>query len=246
MTKISGLGDNLYVSGYDFSGDVSVLTRIATPVGVLDVTAIDKSAFERIAGVLDGGIDYVTLFNPTADIHTALRALTSSDEHLMYCRGTALGSAAACLVAKQIGYDPTRASDGGYTLKTSAVANGFGLEWGTLLTAGKRTDTTATNGTGVDLTTVSTAFGWQAYLQVLSLTGTSVTVTLQDSADNAAWTSLTGGAFTAATTRSVQRLLSASSTATVRRYARAITTGTFSSAVFALALVRNQAARRVS
>jgi hypothetical protein len=244
MTKQSGLGDNLYVSGYDFSGDVSALTKIATPVDTLDVTAINKSAMERIAGKLDGGIDYVTHFNPTADVHALLKTLPSTDQYLMYCRGTTLGSPAACMIAKQIGYDPTRANDGGVTLKTSAVANGFGLEWGTLLTAGKRADSSATNGTSVDLT-ASTTFGWQAYLQVLAFTGTSVTVTLEDSANDSSFTALTGGAFTAATAVGAQRLASSSSTATVRRYVRAVTSGTFSTATFAVVLVKNAAARRV-
>jgi hypothetical protein len=241
--KQSGLGDNFYVSGYDLSGDVSALSKISTPVDMLDVTAIDKSAMERIAGRLDGGIDYTSLFNPTASIHMLLSALPSSDQHLMYCRGTVLGNPAACMIAKQIGYDPTRAQDGGYTLKTSAVANGFGLEWGTLLTAGKRTDTTATNGTSVELT-ASTSFGWQAYLQVLGFTGTSVTVTLEDSANDSSFSTLSGASFTAATAVGAQRLASSSATATVRRYVRAVTTGTFSSATIAVVLVKNQAARR--
>lgn len=242
--KQSGLGDNLYVSGYDFSGNVSSLSKIATPVNTLDVTAIDKSAMERIAGRLDGGMDYVTHFNPTADVHTLLKTLPSTDQHLMYCRGTARGNPAACMIAKQIGYDPTRAQDGGVTLKTSAVANGFGLEWGTLLTAGKRTDTTATNGTSVDLA-ATTAFGWQAYLQVFSLVGTSVSVAIEDSANNSSFTTLSGATFAAATTRTSQRLASSSATAAVRQYLRVVTSGTFSSAVFAVTLVRNNVARRV-
>jgi hypothetical protein len=53
------------------------------------------------------------------------------------------------------------------------------------LTAAPRTDTTATNGTSYDFGTGSTAFGLQAYLQVLSFTGTSCTIKLQESSDNA-------------------------------------------------------------
>ncbi|MGD2042049.1 MAG: hypothetical protein PVJ28_00245 [Acidimicrobiia bacterium] len=244
MTKQSGLGDNLYVSGYDLSGEVSELSKISTPVATLDVTPINKEAMERIAGVLDGGIDYTTLFDQSADVHTLLSSLPSTDQHLMYCRGTTLGNPAACMIAKQIGYDPTRTTGGAYTLKTSAVANGYGLDWGRLLTAGKRTDTAATDGDSVD-TAASASFGWQAYLQVFSFTGTSVTVTIEDSADDSSFATLSGASFTAVSSApAVQRLASASATATVRRYVRVATAGTFSEAVLAVTLVKNSALRR--
>jgi len=124
------------------------------------------------------------------------------------------------------------------TFAVQALANGYGLDWGRTLTAGKRTDTTATNGASVDHTDVTTAFGWQAFLHVFAFTGTSVTVTLQDSADDSAWANLAGGAFTAASGITSQRL-EGGRTATVRRYLRAITSGTFSNAVFAVVFTRN-------
>ena len=41
----------------------------------------------------------------------------------MYTRGTTLGNPAACMVAKQINYDPTRAADGSLTIAVQAEAN---------------------------------------------------------------------------------------------------------------------------
>ena len=246
MAKQSGLGDNLYVAGFDLSGDIGTLDTISGPTALLDVTSIDKSAMQRIGGIRDGMIEYTAFFDQqSGQAHPTLKSLPTTDRVLTYCRGTALGSPAACLNAKQINYDPSRGSDGSLTFKVSNQGSLYGLEWGTQLTAGKRTDTTATSpGTGVDFTTVSTAFGWQAYLQVFTVTGTSVTVTLQDSADNSAFTNLTGAAFTAATpagSPQTQRL-EGGRTATVRRYLRAITTGTFSNAVFSVVFVRNDVA----
>jgi len=123
-------------------------------------------------------------------------------------------------------------------------AKNSGLDWGRLITAGKRTDTVATSpATGTDFNLeggATTLFGWQAWLHVFAFTGTSVTVTLQDSADNSAFTSLTGGAFTAVTTSPGFQLLLGGRTATVRRYIRAITTGTFSNFQFGLQFTRNQ------
>jgi hypothetical protein len=239
MAKTGGLGDNLYADGYNLSGDINALDKISGSVAPLDVTGIDKSAVERIGGQRDGSIDFTAFYNDaTAQEHLRLSTLPTTDVSLMYCRGTALGSNAAMLVGKQLNYDMTRGQDGTLTLKVSAVANGYGLEWGQLLTAGQRVDTTGTNGTGVDFVTVSTALGWQAYLHVFALTGTNVVLTLQDSADNAAFANLTGGAFTSATGIGVQRL-AGGATATVRRYLRVVSSGVFTSATFAVSFVRN-------
>lgn len=241
MAKQSGLGDNLYLDGYDFSGDIGSLKAISGGPKAWEVPGIDVLGQERIGLTRDGKIDFTAYFNPSVNrAHSRLSLLPTTDVHAMYARGTALGNAAACLISKQVNYDPSRGNDGSLTIDTSLLANAFGLEWGVQLTAGKRTDTVATNGTGVDLTTVSTSFGWQAYLQVFAFTGTSVTVTIQDSADNAAFANVTGAAFTAATGITKERLASASPTATVRRYLRAITSGTFSSATFAVMFVRNE------
>lgn len=245
MAKQSGLGDALYVAGYDLSGDVGSLGRVGGGPAAMEVTGIDKAAFERIGGLRDGGVEYSAWFNPGIDrAHDVLSVLPTADQVLTYCRGTALGSPAACLVGKQINYDPTRAADGALTIAVQALANGYGLEWGRLLTAGKRTDTAATNGASLDLGAASTAFGLQAYLHVFAFTGTSVTVKLQESSDDGAgdaWADVVGGAFAAATGITSQRIATAAGQ-TVERYLRVVTTGTFSNAVVAVAVVRNEIA----
>lgn len=141
-------------------------------------------------------------------------------------------------MAKQVNYDPTRAADGSLTIQVQAQSTDYGLQWGKQLTAGKRTDTAATNGTGVDFGAAWTN-GLQAFLHVFSFTGTSVTVKLQESSDNGAgdaWADVTGGGFTAATGRTAQRI---AKTGSGERYLRVVTTGTFSSAVFAVTVVVN-------
>lgn len=239
MAKSSGLGDNLYVSGVNVSGDINSLKRIGGGPKALDFTGIDKSAPERIGGERDGDLSWLSYFNPTG-AHPTFSALPTTDVICTYCRGTTLGNPAACLVGKQVNYDPKLDKDGSFKFDVQALANGFGVEWGVQLTAGQRTDTTATNGASVDQTTASTAFGWQAYLHVFAFAGTSVTVQLQDSADNATFANLgTGGAFTAATGITSQRLASPGATDTVRRYVRAVTSGTFTNAVFSVVFVRN-------
>ena len=242
MPKTGGLGDMVLLGPYDTSGDYQALDNISGPRGTFDSTGVNKFANERLLTTQDGAISATTFFNPGIEanaLHALAKTLPTSDVQICYGRGTVLGSAAACMVAKQINYDPTLGQDKSLTFKIDAQANAVGLEWGEQLTAGVRTDTVATSpATGVDFTTVSTAFGWQAYLWVTGFTGTSVTVTLQDSADNATFANLTGGAFNAAAAVGAQRL-QGGSTATVRRYLRAITTGTFSSASFCVVFVRN-------
>ncbi len=244
MAKQSGMGDRLFVSGYDLSGDIGSLSSIHGGMALGDVTGIDKSAFERIGLVRDGGIAFSSFMNDSAgQAHTRLKTLPTDDVLVTYCRGTSIGSPAASMGAKQIDYNGTRANDGMLTYETSAQANGFGLEWGQQLTAGIRTDTTATNGASLD-TAASASFGAQAYLQVFAVTGTSVTVTIEDSANDSTFAAVAGFAFVAATTIGAQRIAIAN-TATVRRYVRAVTTGTFSNAQFAVQLVKNDVAGQV-
>lgn len=241
--KQSGLGMRCYIGGNDLSGDVGSISEIRGGPAALPITGIDKSAFERAFGRRDGALGFDAWFNPD-NAHPVLSALPTADVTASVLVGAANGDPVASLQAKQVGYDGKMGSDASFTLTVAAQATNTALEWGVQLTAGTRTDTTATDGTGVDLTTVSTAHGWQAYLHVLSVTGTSVTVTLQDSADNAAWANLSGGAFAAATpagSPQAQRLESGR-TDTVRRYLRAITTGTFTEAQFVVAFIRNDVA----
>lgn len=240
--KTGGMGDRLWVGGYNLSGDIGSVQRIAGGPAALDVTSIDKSGFERIGGVRDGGIDFTAYFNPAASqAHPVLSALPTSDVVVTYCRGTALGNHAAALVGKQINYDPTRNQDGSLTFTVQAVANGYGLEWGRQLTAGVRSDSAATNGSSVD-GSAATTYGLQAYLQVFAFTGTDVTVKLQDSADNSSWADVTGGAFTQITTGPGSQRIATANDLTVRRYLRAttVTTGGFTSLLFGVMAVRNE------
>lgn len=247
MAKQSGLGDALFISGYDLSGDIQAVGNVGGGPAPLDFTSITKSAYERKGGRLDGRMQVTSFFNPgpAADAaHKVLSTLPRTDVTAMYCRGTGLGAPSANLVAKQIGYDGTRGDDGAFTFAVEAQSNTYTLEWGRLLTAGKRTDTTAGNGASVDFGTGPTSFGLQAYLHVFAFTGTSVTVKVQSSSDNGmgdAWADVTGGSFAAATGVGAQRIQTARN-ATIERYLRVVTTGTFTNAIFAVSVIRNDVA----
>ncbi|MGW7786051.1 hypothetical protein [Streptomyces tricolor] len=246
MAKTGGLGDNLYIAGYNASGDIQQLGSIGGGPALLNMTGIDKSAYERQGGLRSGQIEFTAFHNHVAagtGTHEILAALPRTDVILTYCRGTTLGDPAASLVAKQVNYDGTRGDDGMLTFAVSAQSNGYGIEWGRQLTAGLRTDTAATNGTSID-TAASASFGGQAYLHVTAFTGTDVTIKIQDSADNSSFADVTSFAFTQVTAAPTSERIALSNTATIRRYVRAITTttGGFTSVTFSVNLIKNEIA----
>lgn len=244
MAKQSGLGWKFYVAGVDLSGDTAALGRIASPQETLPSTGIDKSAMERMIGRRDGAVDWTSWFNDAASQqHVTLRSVSSSDVTLLGHAPDAIGAAAFGMVGKQVDYAPTRSAEGALQFSVPSVANGFGLEWGELLTAGKRTDSAAANGTSLDYGAAvgTTAFGCQLYWQLFAFTGTSVTLTVQSSTDNGAgdaFATVTGATSGALTAVGAGRVATGASV-NVERYLRIVTTGTFSNAVFAAMVVRN-------
>lgn len=237
MSKQSGLGDNFYFNGIDISNDLTQLQSISSPRTSGEWTAINKKATERVLLHNDGLMSGISQWDSTV-AHLAFRSLPRSDVLASYFRGTAIGSPAASMVAKQLNWDGSRETAGLFPFAFTAMANNYGLEWGKQLTAGVRADTAATNGASLD-GLAATSFGAQAWVHMFAFTGTSATVKIQDSADNSNWTDLTAGSFGAISAIGSARIATANN-ATVRRYVRVITTGTFSVANFAVQFSRNR------
>lgn len=240
MVKQSGIGASLLVAEYDISGDVGAITSAETRRSTLDVTAIDKSAVERITGLRDGSLGFASFWNITAgQAEPVLSALPTTDRICTVFLSSTLGDAAASIKGKQLNYAVTRGQDGSLGASTDVQANGLGmgLEWGVTLTTGKETRATGTvNGTGVDGTAQST-YGWAAYLHVISIASGTMGVKLQDSTDDNTYNDLTGGGFTNVTAATSERI-AGSSTATVERYVRLTTTGVHGNAVVVVNFVR--------
>lgn len=237
----SGLGQNLYVGGYNLSSDVGAINDAGGPRPSLPVTALNASGVERLLGLGDGHISFNTWFDDGTNLsHTALSSLPTTDTQALYVAGTAAGDKAAGLVCKQVGYNWSRNNDGSLQGTIECVSSsGNPLEWGEMLTSATDTHTGATNGTSRD-DTAQTTGGLRAYLQVFALTGTNVVVTIEESNDNGsgdAWTAKL--AFTSVT--SVPGKERKTGTGTVERYLRLATSGTFSSAEFAVMTARGTA-----
>jgi hypothetical protein len=246
MAKKSGLGQNMYVGGYNLSGDVGTVGSISGGPALLPATGIDVEGMERMGGRRSGAIEWTSYFNDAAGrAHPTLSTLPRTDVHLMYCTGTTLGDSSAALIGKQIGYDATLADDGGLSFALSAQSNRYGIEWGKLLTAGLRSDTGATNGDSLDHGE-ATSYGLQAYLQVISFAGTDVTIKLQESSDDGvgdAFGDVTGGGFTEVTSGPTTERIATAVDLAVERYLRVVTTTSagFTELTFAVTVVRNLA-----
>lgn len=242
MTKQSAIGANLYLAQYDLSGDVGVVNSLSSPRSVFDVTAINKGAPERILGRRDGSMSFSGFWNIDAgQIYPVLSAMPSTDvlaTVAIPATGTfAVGDKGCALNGKQIMFDPQVGADGSLGVSTQIQANGSALEWGQLLTAGKATIGTGTvNGTSID-GGAATAFGMAAYLHVISIASGTMGVAIHDSADDASFALITGGAFTNVTAATSERIVT-STTGDVRRYVRLVTSGVHGDAVMAVLFVR--------
>lgn len=239
--KLTGLGSNFYIGGYDISGDVNALGTISTSLETLDVTGIDKLAHERLGAMGDGTMSFTTIFDVDASKEQkVLSAMPRTDTIGTFFVGTGIGNAAASINAKEVSYAPTRGNDGMLSSVTEIQGNGFGLEWGTQLTAGKRTDTAATNGTGFD-NAASSTFGCQVYIQVFSFSGTDATITVQSASDSIFTTPQTEASYVVAAPPTATRIVGSHSS--VNRYWRVntTTTGGFTSLVFAVMVNINKA-----
>lgn len=241
MAKASGLGDLLFVEGYDLSGDIGAVQGISAPSAVLDVTGINKSAHERIYGLYDGQLSFSHYFNDaTGAEHDVLKAKgAGADRVASYFKGSAIGNAAFCMVAKQMNFDWTRNNDGSLQGTSQFNANGYGLDYCTQLTAGKRTDASATNGSSHNNSAASTT-GLGGYCHVFSLASGSPTVKVQSSSDDGAGDAFAdvSGATFGVVAAGVGYHFVTSLTASIEQYLRVVTSGTFSNLVFAVAVTR--------
>lgn len=246
MAKTHGMGDQLWVGGYDLGADTNSLNQIRGGFPTIEMTDITQSAHERKAGERDGAMDIVSYWDPAAGAsHEVYSALPRTDVIATYAHTTAIGGPTANVVAKQIGYDGNRGQDGSFLLTVNAVSNGYGLQWAFQATAGKRTDASATAAGAVSpldqLSATPGAFGGVMWVHLFSLASGTPTIKLQESSDNSgdAYADVTG-ATTGALSSAPQALRIELGAINVERYIKVVTTGTFTDAVFAVSFVRHR------
>ena len=240
MAKSAGLAQKLFHHIYDISGDVGAISSWSTPVSVLDITGIDKSASERLQGLVTGSLSFNAFFNDAAAAsHVALR-VPSAGAPVTWALGQTVGDVAGMVQGLGTSYDPTRGPDGGLTFDISMETYTTLPVWGVMLTPGLKTDTGAANGATLDQGAQTTA-GAEAILHVTSFTGSNFTATVQDSSNGSSWGTLK--AFTQVTDTGSERV---TVSGTVERYVRVISTGTFNPVSFAVSFRRGEATDRVT
>jgi len=239
MAKKSGLGEQIFVHGYDLSGDVAAIDNAGSPRNLLDLTAINSSGTERLVGLSDGNLAVSSWFNDaTEQEHAAFSGLVTTDRILTWALGATRGDVAACLVAKQLNYDGTRGTDGSLSFSVDSQADGISLDWCNTLTTGKETHSSAGSSTSRDDGAGTTA-GMVGYLEITDLDSGTATVTIQESSDNGssdAWVNvMVFSTVAAAAAPTAERV---TSSGTVERYLRITTTGTFSNLDFCVSTRR--------
>ena len=241
MPMQGGLNQRLFLDGYNLSGDVGSLGNVSSPRGVIDVTSIDRSAYERLLGLGDGQMEFNAWWNPsTASAvigeHIALGRLPTANVLALWVLESSYGGIGAGLTAKQINYDHARSQDGALQATIQLQGNNSPIEWGRMLTtSGLTRIETSSFATSVDIGG-SSEFGLAAQFQLnfrnlQSETDLDTLLIIQDSSNNSAFTTYLTFDTTLGTVNSsgLQDVLIAerkTSTNYVQRYLRAAITGT--------------------
>ena len=239
MAKGTGLAQNFYLHGLNLSGDVGAIDKAASPRAVLDVTAIDKSAVERVLARIDGLLEFSVYFNDASEQeHASLKGMPTTDVLVVYANRETIGAVAGLLRAKQVNYDWARGQDMSLVGKVQCVADGVPLEWGEMLTAGP--DLIASSGSQASKDdAASTSYGLMAILHIFDIGSGTPTVVIEDSPNNSTWATLVSFAAVAAgSDPTAERVVV---NGTVDRYLRITVTGTFTNLSLAIAYRRGTA-----
>lgn len=246
--KSAGMGDQLWIGGYDLGADTNSLSGINGGQATLPATAITNDAEARFGGERSGEMSIVSYFNPDANqSHAVYAPLPTTDVVCTYAHTTAIGGPSANIVAKEVDYQGARGQDGSYLLTIPMQSNGYGLSWAFQATAGKRTDAAATAAAAVSpldqLTASPGAFGGIMWVHLFSLDSGSVTIKLQESSDNGAdaYADVVG-ATTGAQAAAPYSARIALGSIDVERYIKVVTTGVFTNAIFAVSFYRHRIA----
>lgn len=239
MTKRTGLGNRLYIDGYDVSGDVGAVNTLATPRDIRPITGIDKFAIERQLLKADGSIDFATWFNSATDkLHDVLSTLPTTNRQAIFALSITRGDPAFALEAKQINYDWSRGDDGGLGGTTNLqAASGNAPAWGESIVPKENLASAGAYTGHIDVGGVQTTDGVVAWLQIISLGSGTPVITLEDSSDttdgdDGAWSTI--DTFTIDSARTTERRVVAGN---IEKALRIEASGTFTNLVV-VAMVR--------
>jgi len=234
-----GRNTQIFVNGVDISGDLNTVTPNSLQE-LADVTTFGHIGHTSFPGLAKDTATIEAVYNDTEkNLFEGMVQATASGYGMMIAFGNSTGKPAYSCgevklksnAMKVVVTDVNRAT-------INVETNNWPFERGVLLTDGKQTIAAASTGQGasVDNTAASGTTGGAAYLQVLSMTGTSLTVSVQQSSTDAwAGEQTTSATFAAASSTETQRVAISSQ---LLRYTRAAWVNAASSCTMALSLVR--------
>ncbi len=222
MAFIHGKNTSVYLGAIDLSPFLTSMELAAT-ADFADTTTFHATWKAGLTGVLEAKIDYSGYYDPT-ELQLGALMLADTSSVLTYAPGgaTAIGDRARLVNVLELSYNQT-APIGGIVACAGSFATATSVGIGDILHP-LAEDTNTTTGAEKD-DTAATTTGWTAHLHVTAVDAGSWVIKLQDAASSGSYTDLSGGAFTAATTATSQRLVGASG-ATLRRYVRYVATRT--------------------
>lgn len=222
MTFRHGKDAEVWVGAADLSTYFRSM-EFSVDVETADTTTFKSSWKSALPGTPNSVVDLEGLFDPTNDDITDLLPSTATVLSIMPSGGS-IGNLARLVSIRTTAYAEAAPVGDVVTFNWSVTSDGLVGIGQVLHPFGEDTDTTtgATKNDGA-----SSSTGWSAHLHVSAVDGGSWVVKLEDaSASNFSdGADVTGGAFSAATGATSQRLVSASG-ATLRRYVRYVATRT--------------------
>lgn len=236
-SKATVLLDSTDLSPYLNAADISV------DVDTADTTTFTSTWKTALPGTVGSKLEFGGFYDPTSSTLP-----DSIGDDFSLTAGVLTYAPAGALA---IG-DPVRLASVASTAyaEASPVGGIVGIKWAVMVsgTVGVgqtlhilSEDTNTTTGAEKD-DSAATTTGWTAHLHVTAVDGGSWVIKIQDAAVSNTYSDLSGGAFTAATGATSQRLVGASG-ATLRQYVRYVATRTGGSAgdgiTFALFYARN-------
>lgn len=235
-----GKATSVYLGAIDLSGYLDSMS-LAADADSAETTTFHATWKRIVTGTIGAKVDYSGLYDPT-ELQLGQLITSETPGVLTYCPAgdIAIGDRARLVSARETQFTNGSPVGGVVNLKGSFTAEGV-VGIGDVLHP-LAEDTNTTTGAQKD-DGAGTTTGWTAHLHVIALDGGSWVIKLQDAAVSNTYSDLTGGAFTAATTATSERLVGATPTTALRRYVRYVATRTGGSAgdgiTFALAYSRN-------
>jgi hypothetical protein len=240
MTIPHGKDTKVYAGGYDLTAYFRSIS-VGGQADTAERSTFGDSSKEYIAGLREASLSGETILDGGTAVGTGDLFLSgllggTAWNWIVWMGGDSLGSRGVALPSLEVSYEPSAEISDVVVASVEGQSSG-GFDGVTAL-AGLAQRSASGNGSDPgDGIAGGSNFGWAAYLYATAVAGSpTLTVSIQDSADNSTFAGLVGGTFTNVTAaRAAQRLAGAG---TVRQYVRAAWTLSGGSATFGVAFSR--------